>query len=232
MLKNKNQYNKLFILGIFLLVIGTVALTYNYFKEKKLQAFDKMNIALIETEIPDNIDNDDDIPEVDGQPLEEPSNNDEENNNDEQPSIQTPKPKPIDYTKYYVGTLEIPKINLKKGFLEIDSPYNNVDRNVTVIQTSKYPDVEKGNFILAAHTGSSSVSFFTKLHDLVLGDLAYINYKEKNYTYKLVDIYTEPKDGSIAIYRDTEKTTLTLITCTKNTRDKQTVFILELINVE
>ncbi len=188
-----------------------------------------MNIALIESEIPDNIENDEDIPEVDGQPLE-PS--DDEPSTEDPGIVEKPKPKPIDYSKYYVGTLEIPKINLKKGFLEINSPYNNVNRNVTVIQTSTYPDVDKGNFILAAHTGTSSVSFFTKLHDLVIGDLAYINYKQKKYTYKLVNIYTQPKNGSISIYRDTEKTTLTLVTCTKNTQDTQTVFILELINVK
>lgn len=210
--------------------MGTVALTYNYFKSKKLQVFDKMNIALFETEIPDIVDNDTDIPDVEDQPLDGNIDNEEPEN----PIVEEPKPqpKPIDYTQYYVGTLEIPKINLKKGFLEIDSPYNNVDRNVTVVQTSTYPDVDKGNFILAAHTGSSSVGFFTKLHDLSLGDLAYINYKQKTYTYELVNIYTEPKDGSVSICRNTEKTTLTLITCTKNTQATQTIFILELINVE
>ena len=186
-----------------------------------------MNISLMETEIPDNIDNDSDIPN---------HNDSTDEPNQDDPVVDNPvvveKPKPIDYSKYYVGTLEIPKINLKKGFLDINSPYNNVDRNVTVVQTSSYPDVDKGNFILAAHTGNSSVSFFTKLHDLSLGDLAIINYKNKKYTYQLVNIYTQPKIGVISIYRDTEKTTLTLVTCTKNTQATQTIFILELINVE
>ena len=206
---------------------GIAIITYNYFDKKKFESFDKMNISLMETEIPDNIDNDSDIPN---------HNDSTDEPNQDDPVVDNPvvveKPKPIDYSKYYVGTLEIPKINLKKGFLDINSPYNNVDRNVTVVQTSSYPDVDKGNFILAAHTGNSSVSFFTKLHDLSLGDLAIINYKNKKYTYQLVNIYTQPKIGVISIYRDTEKTTLTLVTCTKNTQATQTIFILELINVE
>ena len=49
---------------------------------------------------------------------------------------------------------------------------------------------------------------------------------------QLVNIYTQPKVGWINIYRDTSKTTLTLVTCTKNTQETQTIFILELINVE
>lgn len=190
-----------------------------------------MNIALFESEIPKNIETEDeiidsDIPEVDNQGSikDEP-----ENDNVEQPSKP---PVTIDYSKYYVGILEIPKINLKRGFLDINSPYNNVDRNITVIQTSTYPDVDKGNFILAAHSGGSSVSFFTKLYNLVLGDLAYIDYKENRYTYKVVDIYTQPKVGMISIYRDSDKTTLTLVTCTRGSKTTQTIYILELINIE
>ena len=49
------------------------------------------------------------------------------------------------------------------------------------------------------------------------------------YTYKVVNIYKEEKDGTIAIYRNKEKSTLTLITCTKNDNTKQTVYILERI---
>lgn len=227
MVRSKNKYNITFIIGILLIIICAGILVSEYFRQKKLDAFDKMNIALFESEIPDIIETDEEIPDVGD--IEQPSDNEPDEN---QPNVPNKKPTPVDYSKYYVGTLEIPKINLKKGFLEIDSPYNNVDRNVTVIQTSSYPDVDKGNFILAAHTGSSSISFFTRLHDLQLGDLAYIKYKQKKYTYKLVDIYTQPKVGMISIYRDTNKTTLTLVTCTKGTQATQTIFILELISVE
>lgn len=190
-----------------------------------------MNIALFESEIPENIETEDEVIDSDIPEIDNPGSSDEEPEN----NIVVEQPKPpvtIDYSKYYVGILEIPKINLKRGFLDINSPYNNVDRNITVIQTSTYPDVDKGNFILAAHSGGSSISFFTKLYNLVLGDLAYIDYKGKQYTYKVVDIYTQPKVGMISIYRDTEKTTLTLVTCTKDSKTTQTIYILELINIE
>lgn len=221
MLRNKKKYSISFIIGILLIVVSISLITANYFSSKKLDAFNQMNILLLDSEMPLNISEDD---------INENTDNNPTSSGEDTP--EKPKPKPIDYTPYYVGTLEIPKIKLRKGFLDINSPYNNVNRNVTVIKTSTYPDVEKGNFILAAHTGSSSISFFTKLHDLSLGDLAYIFYKNKKYTYELVDIYTQPKVGTVSIYRDEEKTTLTLITCTKNTQATQTIFILELISVE
>ena len=57
-------------------------------------------------------------------------------------------------------------------------------------------------------------------------------YNNKKYTYKIVNIYNQTKKGSLNIYRDTNKTTLTLITCTKDDKTNQTVYILELIGVE
>ena len=54
----------------------------------------------------------------------------------------------------------------------------------------------------------------------------------KKYTYKIVNIYTQPKVGNIAIYRDYSKTTLTLITCTNNDSTTQTIYIAELIKTE
>ena len=91
------------------------------------------------------------------------------------------------------------------------------------------PDVKNGNLILAAHRGNSSVSFFDKLYKLEIGDEANITYNNKVYKYKLVNTYLEEKDGSIAIYRDENKNTLTLITCTKKDKKTQTVFIFESI---
>ena len=38
----------------------------------------------------------------------------------------------IDYSKY-LGILEIPKIWLKRGFYNIDSRYNNIQYNVTMV---------------------------------------------------------------------------------------------------
>ena len=114
------------------------------------------------------------------------------------------------YTDEYIGYLTIPKINLNKGF---------VDKR------------KKGNFIIAGHSGTGWKAFFNELYRLNIGDEAYVTYKGKKYTYKITNIYKQPKTGKIAIYRNYDKTTLTLITCTNNDDTTQTVYIAELDNV-
>lgn len=127
----------------------------------------------------------------------------------------------------YIGMLKIPKINLEKGFVEKTSSYNNVSKNIQILDDSSYPDEEKGNVIIASHSGNSKVSFFKNLDKLVINDTASILYKGKEYKYKLVNSYDVEKTGKVAIYRNLEKTTLTLITCRKNT-NKQIILIFEL----
>ena len=101
-----------------------------------------------------------------------------------------------------------------------------------VIEGSTYPDVERGNFILAGHSGTGWKAFFNELYRLNVGDEAYVTYKGKKYTYKITNIYKQNKTGKIAIYRNYNKTTLTLVTCTNNDEATQTVYIAELENVE
>lgn len=135
-------------------------------------------------------------------------------------------------TNNYIGYLTIPKINLKKGFLDMRSELNNVEQNVTVIEGSSYPDKDKGNLILAAHSGSGWKAFFNDLYKLSTGDVATVSYKGKVYTYKIVNIYKQEKIGKVAIYRNYNKTTLTLITCTNFDKATQTIYVAELQNVE
>ena len=130
----------------------------------------------------------------------------------------------------YIGTITIPKINLKAGFVSMESKENNVDKHVAIMPTSTYPDVVNGNFILAAHSGRGKISYFNNLYQLVNGDTVTIEYRGKNYTYQIVNIYQEPKNGKVAIYRNYNKTTLTLITCTNNNSKTQTIYIAELIS--
>lgn len=132
----------------------------------------------------------------------------------------------------YIAFLEIDKINLNQGLLSKNSYYNNVDYNVEILNISDFPDKVGGNFILAGHSGTSNVAYFKNLYKLKLGDIAKVYYQSKIYTYKIVNIYNQVKDGSIDIYRKSNKTTLTLITCTKNDKDSQTIYILELIAVD
>lgn len=141
------------------------------------------------------------------------------------------KNKKVDETNYdYIAVLEIPKINLKRG-LSQDKYYNNVNRNVEILKGSTMPNISKGNFILAGHSGSGRVAYFRNLNKLTIGDISYIYYGGIKYTYKVNNIYDIEKTGTATITRDLNKTTLTMITCRHNT-NKQIVIISELINQE
>ncbi len=217
MLNTRNKRNSVVFLGVTLIVIGIFVLANNYFNEKIDNAYSYMNNLLLEEEIYEMQE------EVDN--IEESASSFQEEEQKEEEYVDP-------YLNYYIGKLEIPKINLSRGFLSMDSPYNHVDRNMQIIKGSTYPDVDKGNFILAAHSGNSYLSYFHNLYKLSKGDMAYINYQNKRYSYKIVNIYEQAKTGKIAIYRDANKTTLTLVTCTRNKSDKQTVYILELQDIK
>lgn len=134
--------------------------------------------------------------------------------------------------KEYLGVLEIPKISLKRGFYSLTSKKNNVDKNIQVIETSVMPEEKFSNLILASHSGSSKISYFKNLYKLELKDIAYIYYNDKKYTYELIDIYGEKKDGTITIKREYNQTNLTLITCDKKNKHLQNVYIFKLLMVE
>ena len=225
MLKTIKLKNSTIILtGIILITIGILFGFMEYLKEKKEKTFSDMNILLYESETPDIIDTEYEKKEEKKEEVKE-----EKKEEEKKEEIQTTTKSSQSYaTRYnYVGTLEIPKINVKRGFLNLGEKYNNVDYNVTVIQGSDYPNVERGNLILAAHSGPCSYCYFDKLYKLSKGDIAYITYGGEKYSYKIVDIYEVQKTGTVAIYRDYSKKVLTLITCTRNSKTKQTVYILE-----
>ncbi len=120
----------------------------------------------------------------------------------------------------YIGFLNIPTINLKRGFYSISSNLNNVNKNIQVIAD----DMDK-ILILAAHRGNSKVSFFQNLEKMSLGDEINLDYKHKTYHYRLYYKYYEDKDGNLAIKYDNTKNTLVLITCVRELKDKQVVYV-------
>ncbi len=213
-------------LGLILILVGISVGLLELFNEKKEKAYADMNLRFFENEEPSNINSEEEVEKR----IEE-TESDEQNNNS--PSSDNPEEPSKPSTKYnYIGMLEIPKINLKRGFVDIDSKYNSINYNIAIIKGSTFPDEENNNLILASHSGNCSICFFNKLYKVSLNDVAYIYYKQIKYEYKVVDIYEVDKTGTVAIYRNPNKQTLTLITCTKNSNTKQTVYILELNNKE
>ena len=127
----------------------------------------------------------------------------------------------------YIAVLKIPKIGLERGLVDSNSYLNNVNYNLEWLDGSSMPDEEKGNVIIAGHSGSSRISYFRKLDRLVLGDDIYIIYNGKTYNYKVVDIYDIEKTGTAEIVKEKNTTTLTLITCRHGT-SKQIVIVAKL----
>lgn len=208
-----------FLAGFIPIILGFLLISWNYFQGKKQKIYEDLNFQIFEF-----------IEQKNASSIETPP---VENVEQEQPVPPTPESPSQNYpTISYTGRLEIPKISLKKGFFNLDSPYNNVNQNVTVLKTSSMPDVETGNLILAAHSGDALISYFRYLYKLQVGDLAYVFYNNKRYEYQIVKIYNQEKNGTVAIYRDGHKTTLTLITCTYQSDTLQTVYIAELIKVD
>lgn len=226
----QNIQNKIIVfIGVALFVCGTIILSSNYLNAKIDNAYSYMNNLLLlrEEEIVEIQEEVVNIEDTTSSLVEEPVQNETVEEN-----VSKPQEYVDPYLKYYIGKLEIPKINFSKGFTAIDSPYNTVSKNIEVVKGSNYPDQKLGNFIIAAHSGNSYLAYFKDLYQLVIGDVASVTYKNKKYTYKLVNIYEQDKTGRIVIYRNLEKTGLTLVTCTKDKKDKQTIYILELQMVE
>lgn len=147
----------------------------------------------------------------------------DETTNDTQENVEVKEQVKINY----IAVLKIPKINLERGLVDPNSYLNDVNYNVQILKGSSMPDVNKGNLILAGHSGNSRISYFRNLDKLSLGDDVYIIYNNETYQYKIVDIYDIEKTGTAEIIRNKNKTTLTLITCRHNTK-KQIVIICEL----
>ena len=198
--------NRTVVTIAFLIIIGGfILVSYDYFAGKKDKAYEKVSISLYQEQEGIVIDN---------TPQE----------------IATAEISVSDETKRgnYLGVLKIDKIGLEQGFYDKDNENNNVGKNVTLLGPSNYPDEKNGNTILVAHSGSSYLGYFKNLWKLSKGDLATIYYKNKTYVYKIVNIYNDIKDGDVTIYRDRNKNTLTMITCTKDSDTEQTIYIAEL----
>ena len=208
--KEKNNKSQLIKVGSFLILLGMGIISTNLI-------INFINIQNEKDLIKEYYENEEyivDVPVVEEEiPQEEPA---EEKKEETKVEIN------------YIAVIKIPKIGLEKGLASKGSYYNNVNRNIQILTESDMPDKEKGNVILAGHSGNSSVSYFRKLNKLENNDEVIISYNGKEYIYKMVNSYEIEKNGYAHILRNAEKTTLTLITCKHNT-NKQLIVICELI---
>ncbi len=210
-LNNKKRIspNTVALIGALVITLGGFLSFYNFISDERLQAFDYMN-----EKIYDNKENeiyDVNTEEVKSTNEEIPSNSDIES---------------------YIGYLEIPKISFKRGFYNLDSKLNTVESNIEIIKGSDMPNVINGNLIIAGHSGTGWKAFFQNLYKLEINDELIVIYSGVNYKYKITNIYKEKNTGTVSIKRNYDKTTLTLITCTKDDSSTQTIYIAELYTTE
>ncbi len=202
-------------IGALIIMLGGFLITYNYVQSKKVYAYDYVNTEFfLEQEKQDK------------------KKEEEKKKEEVEEKKEVVQEEPDVYTDEYIGYLTIPKIKLNKGFVDRRSKENSVEKNIYIVDGSNYPDVDKGNFIIAGHSGTGWKAFFNDLYKLNKNDVAYVTYKGYKYTYKITNIYKQQKIGKIAIYRNYEKTTLTLITCTNYDSKTQTIYVAELISKE
>lgn len=135
----------------------------------------------------------------------------------------------VSSTSYY-AILNIPKIKLNRGFYDKTSEFNDVNKNIYYLKESIPLGEQNSTIILAAHRGTSSVSYFNNLEKLVIGDDLYLNYHQDRYRYKIRSIYNERKDGHLNIYRDDKRDSLILITCNRLHKSYQTIYVAYRVN--
>ena len=215
--KIKIKKSQILLFGSLLIFFGIVFISHDHLIRLKDEVFNDMKIAMF---------NDSNGPVTND--VVDMSETDTMNITNDQVQQEVNYTNTINYEQY-LGVLTIPKIGLKRGFFGLDSRYNDIKYNVTLIEGSNMPDVKYGNLMLMAHSGTAYISFFAYLYRLKLGDDVYVKYQNKDYHYKIVDIYNVEKTGKVEILRDYSKTSLTMITCTKDDDFHQTVYIAELI---
>ena len=222
------ERNVKIIIGVIISVLGIMVIGSDYYLSLKHEVFDDMNKAYYEQNVvisnePEEINNDN----------QENINNNEDIVNNNQASIVESEDEKNNnkIVENYIAYLRIPKIELNRGYYNITSKLNNVNKNIYVHPASTCPNnVSGNNLILASHSGSSSISYFKKLYKLELEDDVYLEYNGKTFHYKIKNIYTVPKDGTVALRVKQDASTISLITCTKGDSKTQTIYISELVN--
>ena len=202
-IKNK-RYSILIMIGVFFIFLGSSYLIYNQYNNEK---HDSNNDGLIE-----------DYFKVEDEIVETPQKEIEED--------------PVSKEKIdYIAVLEIPKIKLKRGIVDKNSSYNNVNRNIYTLKETTMPDEEDNSHImLASHSGNSYISYFKNLNKLNLNDEVYFFYKNNKYVYKVIKKYEVEKTGTVKLSKKSSSD-ITLITCVSGTNN-QIVLVANLESIE
>lgn len=199
----ERKINKIIILGIIILLIGVSLIAYDYFSNKNIEIEEQEAIEEFYT-------------------IQEELK--EENTSEEPQKVEEVKKQ---NKTNYIAILKIPKIDLERGLVDPNSYLNDVKYNIEIVEGSSMPNKKNSNLIIASHSGTARISYFRNLNKLTINDIVLLIYQNKTYKYKVVNKYEIDKTGTAKIIRDSNKTTITLITCKYKT-NKQIVVIATL----
>lgn len=132
------------------------------------------------------------------------------------PPIQEEKP---------IGRLIIDKINLNEQFYSLESPKNNVEEHITILNHSEDPSKDNSIFFLAAHSGTGKIAYFDRLDEININDKVILEYKNNSYEYIVTSIWEQKKDGVISVPKENINQ-LILTTCSPNKKDMQLIINL------
>lgn len=127
----------------------------------------------------------------------------------------------------YVGVLEIPQINLQKGFYDLNNKNNNVNKNIQLLKNSTMPNENGSLLVIASHSGNGKKAFFKNLYKLHINDAIKLYYKDMVYFYEVKKIDNVKKNGHIYLDKEYENT-LVLTTCSYQ-KNKQLVVMASLV---
>ena len=121
-----------------------------------------------------------------------------------------------------IGKIIIKKININNDLYSINSTENDINKNITILNNSIPPYEDNSIMFVAAHSGTSNISFFKNLDKLEETDEIILIYKDKEYKYIVKNSWEEEKNGYINIQKLKEKQ-LILTTCSPSSENKQLI---------
>lgn len=130
-----------------------------------------------------------------------------------------------------IAKLIIKKIGIENNLYDIGTNENQVDRNVTILKESTFPDKEESILFIAAHSGDGKIAYFKNLDQLKIKDIAEFIYQGNRYIYEIVNMYEREKNGYIELNK-ISKHQLVLTTCSPKRKGMQLIINAELIKKE
>lgn len=124
--------------------------------------------------------------------------------------------------KEIIGNLIINKINLDMPLYNIESKKNNIEENITILKESILPPNKESIVFLAAHSGTSKISYFNNLDKLEINDTIFLTINNTENTYQITNIYKQKKNGYINVNKE-NKDQLILTTCDPNDNKYQLI---------